>query len=58
MFTTLKEQELLMNLLVGLFIGYIIHDAVQPTPVGAVLDKVSLPADLFVATEPSTTAEA
>lgn len=28
--------------------GYIIHDAVQPTVVGEVLDKLALPADLLV----------
>lgn len=37
-----------MNYLLGMLLGYIIHDAVQPTVVGAVLDKVSLPKDLFV----------
>lgn len=37
----------MFNLLIGLLGGYILHDAVQPTPVGKVLDKVSLPADLF-----------
>lgn len=36
-----------MNYLLGMLLGYIIHDAVQPTAVGQVLDKVSLPADLF-----------
>lgn len=36
-----------MNVIIGLIMGYIIHDAVQPTVVGQVLDKVSLPADLF-----------
>lgn len=40
-----------MNYLLGMVLGYIIHDAVQPTPVGKVLDKVSLPADLIVAGE-------
>lgn len=43
-----------MNLLIGMVIGYVIHDAVQPTAVGAVLDKVSLPADLFVSDTKST----
>lgn len=37
-----------MNYFLGMVIGYIIHDAVQPTVVGQVLDKVSLPSDLFV----------
>lgn len=37
-----------MNWILGALMGYIIHDAVQPTVVGQVLDKVALPADLFV----------
>lgn len=37
-----------MNYLLGALLGYIIHDAVQPTTVGQVLDKISLPSDLFV----------
>lgn len=37
-----------MNYLLGMVLGYIIHDAVQPTAVGAVLDKISLPHDLIV----------
>lgn len=40
-----------MNLLIGILFGYVIHDAVQPTAVGQVLDKVALPADLFSKTE-------
>lgn len=40
-----------MNLLIGILFGYIIHDAVQPTAVGEVLDKMALPADLFGKTE-------
>lgn len=36
-----------MNQLLMVILGYIIHDAVQPTFVGKVLDKVSLPADLL-----------
>lgn len=36
-----------MNLLIGIIFGYVIHDAVQPTVVGKVLDKVALPADLL-----------
>lgn len=45
-----------MNWILGLVAGYIIHDAVQPTVVGEVLDKVSLPADLFVKKDESTDA--
>lgn len=37
-----------MNYLLGAILGYIIHDALQPTVVGQVLDKVSLPSNLFV----------
>lgn len=37
-----------MNLLIGLVLGYIVHDAVQPTAIGKVLDEVSLPNDLLV----------
>lgn len=37
-----------MNWFLGLVAGYIIHDAIQPTAVGQMLDKVALPADLFV----------
>lgn len=37
-----------MNWILGMLAGYIIHDALQPTPVGQVLDKIALPADLFV----------
>lgn len=37
-----------MNYLLGMVLGYIIHDAVQPTAVGAVLDEISLPSDLIV----------
>lgn len=40
-----------MNWILGMLVGYVIHDAVQPTPVGKVLDKVSLPADLFTKKE-------
>lgn len=36
-----------MSYLLGVILGYIIHDAVQPTAIGSVLDKVSLPGDLF-----------
>lgn len=37
-----------MHLILRMLIGYIIHDAVQPTMVGQVLDEISLPADLLV----------
>lgn len=37
-----------MNIILGILFGYIIHDAVQLTAVGQVLDKVSLPSDLLV----------
>lgn len=37
-----------MNYLLGMVLGYIVHDAVQPTVVGRVLDKVSLPANTLV----------
>lgn len=40
----------MFNLFIGLLGGYIIHDALQPTAVGKVLDKVALPADLFTDT--------
>lgn len=40
-----------MNYLLGMLLGYIVHDAVQPTPVGKVLDKIALPADIFVSDE-------
>lgn len=45
-----------MNYILGMIVGYIIHDAVQPTVVGKVLDKVSLPADLIVTPEENTNA--
>lgn len=45
-----------MNLFIGILFGYIIHDAVQPTAVGKVLDKVALPADLFGTAEETTSA--
>lgn len=40
-----------MEYLFGVLLGYIIHDAVQPTVVGEVLDKVSLPPNTFVKNE-------
>lgn len=45
-----------MNYILGILFGYIIHDAVQPTAVGKVLDKVALPADLIVTPEETTIA--
>lgn len=36
-----------MQYFLGALLGYIIHDAVQPTAVGKVLDKIALPTDLF-----------
>lgn len=36
-----------MNKLFWLILGYIVHDAVQPTAIGEILDKVSLPSDLL-----------
>lgn len=45
-----------MNYVLGMLLGYIIHDAVQPTAIGEVLDKVSLPADLIVTPKESTNA--
>lgn len=36
-----------MDKLLMLILGYIVHDAVQPTAIGKVLDKVSLPKDLL-----------
>lgn len=40
-----------MNLFLGVLLGYIIHDAVQPTAAGKVLDKLALPADLFTSSQ-------
>lgn len=37
-----------MQVLIGLIFGYIIHDAVQPTAGGQLLDKMSLPSDFLV----------
>lgn len=37
-----------MDTILWLILGYLVHDAVQPTAVGEVLDKVALPADLLV----------
>lgn len=44
-------RETTMNYLLGAVLGYLIHDAVQPTAVGKVLDKISLPADLIVSSD-------
>lgn len=38
----------MFKVFLGALFGYIIHDAVQPTVVGEVLDKLALPEDLFV----------
>lgn len=46
-----------MNYLLGMLFGYIIHDAVQPTVVGQVLDKVSLPADLLTSSKEDKNAQ-
>lgn len=40
-----------MNWLLGAIVGYCLHDALQPSPIGKVLDKVSLPSDTFVKPE-------
>lgn len=46
-----------MNYILGMLLGYIVHDAVQPTPVGKVLDKMALPADLFTTSASNEDAE-
>lgn len=43
-----------MNYILGMLLGYIIHDAVQPTPVGKVLDKLALPANTFTSSNEVT----
>lgn len=43
--------ENMMNVLIGMLLGYIVHDAVQPTAVGTVLDKLALPADLLTTSD-------
>lgn len=43
-----KLNEVDMQELFFIALGYIIHDAMQPTVIGKVLDKVSLPGDLIV----------
>lgn len=52
------QEENKMNYLFGVLLGYIAHDAIKPTAIGKVLDKVSLPSDLIVkpTTAPSQTA--
>lgn len=40
-----------MNWLLGAIVGYCLHDALQPTAVGQVLDNLALPADTFVKQE-------
>lgn len=40
-----------MKEIIYLVLGYIIHDAVQPTVVGKVLDKISLHHNLIVEEE-------
>lgn len=37
-----------MNLILGMLIGYVVHDVLQPTAVGKVLDQISLPSGLLV----------
>lgn len=37
-----------MNWFLGAILGYVIHDAVQPTVVGKALDKLALPSNLFI----------
>lgn len=48
---TQLKREARMKLFFGMLLGYVVHDAIQPTPVGEVLDKILLPADLFVTPE-------
>lgn len=43
----------MFNVFLGALFGYIIHDAVQPTVVGEVLDKLALPEDFLIARENS-----
>lgn len=38
----------MFKVFLGALLGYIVHDAVQPTIVGEVLDKLALPEDLLV----------
>lgn len=38
----------MFKVFLGALFGYVIHDAVKPTAVGEVLDKLALPEDLFV----------
>lgn len=41
----------MFKIFLGALFGYIVHDAVQPTVVGEVLDKLALPKDLLVTGE-------
>lgn len=45
----MNDDGAAMNFIFGMLFGYIIHDAVQQTPFGEVLDKVALSEDLFSA---------
>lgn len=45
-----------MNAILWIITGYLVHDAVQPTAVGNVLDKIALPPDLFVKKDDNTNA--
>lgn len=38
----------MLNWIFGAIGGYLLHDAIQPTAVGEVLDKMAAPKDLFV----------
>lgn len=38
----------MLNWILGAVGGYLLHDALQPTIVGEVLDKLAAPPDLFV----------
>lgn len=40
-----------MNYLLGILLGYIIHDALEPTAVGKILNEVSFPANTFARSE-------
>lgn len=45
-----------MKYILGMFLGYIVHDALQPTAVGKVLDKLALPSDLIIEGDKTTDA--
>lgn len=55
--STLVNRSLCLNILIGMFLGYIVHDAIQPTAVGEVLDKIALPSDLLVKSNQSAVAQ-